>query len=57
MECSANGGSLQLEKNKKYKILGKTRYLGKDKILPSNWCITICTVFMILIPSSIYFVM
>ena len=36
---------------KSRKMMGSTKYRGGDRIRPVNWCFTIVTAFMILIPS------
>lgn len=32
-------------------MMGNARYLGGDRIRPVNWCFTIVTAFMIILPS------
>jgi len=37
-----------------WKMIGNSAYWGRDRIKPVSWCISIATIFMVVIPSSPY---
>ena len=48
---AAKRGPIRRSAFKSRKMMGNTKYRGKDRIWPHNFCFTIFTAFMIIIPS------
>lgn len=51
---NAKGSTSKHARPNKAKIVGKAKYLSHDRIRPVNWCTSVFTVFMVLIPSAPY---